>query len=231
MDFQKSKLFLDKLNREFARLSKDPDNVVRLDIDIMASYVRDLYDALYDTPAAIPVSVAVKPEPAPRREPVPEPIPEPAPPPPVREPEVTVVVQEVPEIKPVKEKKEADVPHPAPIVSTSYSSEKPEPMDAETEALFEEKVAKELSDRLSELPIADLKKAIALNDKLLYTRELFGGNGTAFDSAIADINAIGNFTAAQNYMVKQCVKRFEWNDAKRIETAKTFIRLVRRRFK
>ncbi|MFM8372183.1 MAG: hypothetical protein ACKOCO_07335, partial [Bacteroidota bacterium] len=117
------------------------------------------------------------------------------------------------------------------IVSTSYNSEKPEPMDAETEALFEEKVAKELSDRLSELPIADLKKAIALNDKLLYTRELFGGNGTAFDSAIADINAIGNFTAAQNYMVKQCVKRFEWNDAKRIETAKTFIRLVRRRFK
>ncbi|MBK8426713.1 MAG: hypothetical protein IPL27_12410 [Lewinellaceae bacterium] len=35
------------------------------------------------------------------------------------------------------------------------------------EVLFEEKQAKELSDKLSELPIADLKKAIALNDRLL----------------------------------------------------------------
>lgn len=231
MDFQKSKLFLDKLNREFARLSKDPDNVVRLDIDIMASYVRDLYDALYDTPAQPVASVIAKPEPATRRDPIPEPIPEPAPPPPAREPEMTAVVPEVPEVKPVKEKKEASVPHPAPIVSTSYTSEKPEPMDAETEALFEEKVAKELSDRLSDLPIADLKKAIALNDKLLYTRELFGGQGSVFDSAIADINSMGSFADAQNYMIKQCVKRFEWSDARRIDMAKTFIRLVRRRFK
>lgn len=228
MDFQKSKLFLDKLNREFARLSKDPDNVVRLDIDIMASYVRDLYDALYDSPVA-PAAV-VKPEPAPRREPVPEPVP-PAPPAPVREPEVTVTVPEVSQDKSGKGKKDESVPHPAPIVSTSYTFEKPETLDTETEALFEEKVAKELSDRLSELPIADLKKAIALNDKLLYTRELFGGQGTAFDAAIAEINAMGSFFDAQNYMVRQCVKRFEWSDPKRIETAKTFIRLVRRRFK
>jgi hypothetical protein len=225
MDFQKSKLFLDKLNREFARLSKDPDNVVRLDIDIMASYVRDLYDALYDSPVA-PAPVAVKPEPAPRREPVPEPAP-----PPVKEPEIIAVIPEIPESKPVKEKKEASVPHSAPIVSTAYTSEKMEVMDHETEALFEEKVAKELSDRLSELPIADLKKAIALNDKLLYTRELFGGQGTAFDTSISEINGMGNFADAQNYMVKQCVKRFEWNDPKRIEIAKGFIRLVRRRFK
>jgi hypothetical protein len=105
MDFQKSKLFLDKLNREFARLSKDPDNVVRLDIDIMASYVRDLYDALYDSPVA-PAPVAVKSEPAPRREPVPEPAP-----PPVKEPEIIAVIPEIPENKPVKEKKEASVPH------------------------------------------------------------------------------------------------------------------------
>ena len=229
MDFQKSKLFLDKLNREFARLSKDPDNVVRLDVDIMASYVRDLYDALYDSPVA-PLPVSVKPEPAPRREPMPELTPEPAPPP-VREPEAPAAVPEIPATRPEKEKKEVSVPRPAPIVSTSFASDKIEVHDADTEALFEEKVARELSDRLSELPIADLKKAIALNDKLLFTRELFGGQGATFDSAVSDINGMGSFADAQHYMVRQCVKRFEWSEPKRIETAKSFIRLVRRRFK
>ena len=47
MDLQKTKIYLDKLNREFARMAKDPENIVRLDVDIMASYIRELYDALY----------------------------------------------------------------------------------------------------------------------------------------------------------------------------------------
>jgi len=58
MDLLKTKIFLDKLNREFARLSKDPENIVRIDVDIMASYVRDLYDALLSD------EVAAKHEPA-----------------------------------------------------------------------------------------------------------------------------------------------------------------------
>ena len=46
MDLQKTKIYLDKLNREFARMDKDPDNIMRIDMDIMASYVRELYDAI-----------------------------------------------------------------------------------------------------------------------------------------------------------------------------------------
>ncbi|MBK7938510.1 MAG: hypothetical protein IPJ82_16135 [Lewinellaceae bacterium] len=30
-------------------MSKDPDTIVRIDVDIMASYVRELYDALLST--------------------------------------------------------------------------------------------------------------------------------------------------------------------------------------
>ena len=46
MDLLKTKVYLDKLNREFIRLGKDPENIARIDIDIMASYVRELYDAI-----------------------------------------------------------------------------------------------------------------------------------------------------------------------------------------
>ncbi len=46
MDLLKTKFYLDKLNREFARMSKDPETIVRIDVDIMASYVRELYDAV-----------------------------------------------------------------------------------------------------------------------------------------------------------------------------------------
>lgn len=46
MDLLKSKIYLDKLNREYVRMTKDPDNIARIDIDIMASYVRELYDAI-----------------------------------------------------------------------------------------------------------------------------------------------------------------------------------------
>ena len=46
MDFQKAKIYLDKLNREFTRMSKDQENTIRIDVDIMASYIRELYDAI-----------------------------------------------------------------------------------------------------------------------------------------------------------------------------------------
>ncbi len=99
------------------------------------------------------------------------------------------------------------------------------------EALFEEKQAKELSEKLSELPIADLRKAIALNDRLLLTRELFSGDGQAFDAALTALNSYSNMGEAKSYLQQNCVTRFGWLDAKRVETAKGFIKLVRRRYK
>ena len=99
------------------------------------------------------------------------------------------------------------------------------------EVLFEEKQAKELSDKLSDLPIADLKKAIALNDRLLLTRELFAGDGQAFESTIASLNSFTSFSEARNYLVDHCVIRYGWLDKKRVEEAKGFIRLIRRRYK
>lgn len=253
MDLQKAKIYLDKLNREFARMSKDPENVVRLDVDIMAAYVRELYDAILSDEhpkaeshhakkstvhrhveppaevapppvAATPKVVTAAPPPPPVvQEVAPAPAPPPPPPPPPAPP---APVQEL-----------APPPPPAPVqeIVPTHAPTPPAKEPAATpngvEILFEEKQVKELSDKLSELPIADLKKAIALNDRLLLTSELFAGDGKAFESAISAINHLNSFDAAQDYLVEHCVVRYAWTDKKRIDTAKTFIRLVRRRFK
>ena len=70
-----------------------------------------------------------------------------------------------------------------------------------------------------------------MNDRLLLTSELFAGDGKAFEAAIGGINALSSFDEAQAYLIENCVVRYTWTDKKRIETAKNFIKLVRRRFK
>lgn len=233
MDFQKAKIYLDKLNREFARLSKDPENTMRLDIDIMASYVREFYDAInsesniYTAPKAEPAPprnttkptvvdpIVVKPAP-----PMVVEVPTPAPPAPVREeppapaPIPTPVVPEPVIVAP-------KAPAPTPSAATP----------AGMEVLFEEKQAKELSEKLAESAIPDLRKAIALNDRLLFTSELFAGDGKTFDSALSALNDFSSYEQARDHIVHHYAVQYTWMDKKRIETAKTFIKLVRRRYK
>lgn len=230
MDFQKSKIYLDKLNREFARMSKDQENIMRIDVDIMASYVRELYDAIlsqsneyvapkvehapvrhhHQRPVVVekPVEIAPPPPPAP----VVAEIPPPAPPPPAVE-------------APPAPAPPPPVEAPRPTLTTFAAT------PAGLEVLFEEKQAKELSEKLAESAIADLKKAIALNDRLMYTNELFAGDGKSFETTLAALNSFSNFDEARNYLIEYCAVHFTWTDKKRLSTAKDFVKLVRRRYK
>jgi len=244
MDLLKTKIYLDKLSREYARMAKDPENVVRIDVDIMLSYVRELYDALLsETPGIAAAPKAV--EPAAHKPPTTRPAEKavaPAPPEPVvvvPPPPPPVVVAPPPVAPPVAPPvvsppppPPAPVPEPvkAPIPSVKAPAA-PAHFPPEAEALFEEKQAKELSEKLSELPIADLRKAIALNDRLLLTRELFAGDGQSFDAALNALNICTGMDEAKGYLIENCVLRYGWLDKKREEAAKNFIKLVRRRFK
>jgi len=247
MDLQKAKIYLEKLNREFARMASDPDNIMRIDIDIMASYVRDLYDAVLSEDAghahrhetntvrkprvepppapAPPVVVAAPPAPAP-------PVVVPPPPPVVVPPPLPVqtVAPAPPPAQPVVPSPPTVEHQPEPIVAAP-APKKYEAPSAAIEALFEEKEAKELSEKLSELPISNLTKAIALNDRLLLTSELFSGDGKAFEATIGAINGLESYEDAQAYLIDNCVVRYHWTDKKKAEPAKNFIKLVRRRFK
>jgi len=233
MDLQKTKIYLDKHHREFNRLSKDPENIARIDVDIMASYVRELYDALLSDEVAIP-----KPEPAahaprkhaPARPHVVEASPAYTPPPPPPALAPTPVYEDTPPAAPpVYEEEKPVAPPPAPAKPHHASHHHHHHVDAEV--LFEEKQAKELSEKLAEQPITDLKKAIALNDRLLLTRELFAGDGKAFESALQSLNNFTHFDEAKGYLLESCVTHYSWLDKKRLEEAKKFVGIVRRRYK
>ncbi|MFN0015606.1 MAG: hypothetical protein ACKVU2_13750 [Saprospiraceae bacterium] len=239
MDLQKAKIFLDKISREHVRMSKDPDNIMRIDVDIMLSYIRDLYDAV--------LSEATSPAPTPRRESAPPP----PPPPPVPVAPAPVIAAPAPppvvaEQAPPPDERPAPAP-PPPVVMEAIKAEPlpvvkpqapPAPASApsfpaaspDAEALFEYKQAVELSDKLSNLPIPDLRKAIGLNDKLQLTRELFGEDNSAFDSAVNALNSFSSMDQAKSFLIDQCVMRYRWTDKKRLEIAKNFIKLVRRRY-
>lgn len=250
MDLLKAKVYLDKLNREYQRLGKDPENITRLDVDIVASYVRELYDAILSEvqtaphkaePAPVKRTAHVAPTPSPAPVPAPPPVvvaePVPAPPPPPPPPPPVVIVEPAPAPPPPP-------PPPPPVVVVEPipvppPKPAPEPVAkapatavlADFDILFEEKQAKELSEKLSDMPIADLRRGIALNDRLLLTRELFAGDGQAFEQTIGMLNSFNNFSDAKQYLIEHCVVRYTWTDKKRLEAAKDFVKLVRRRYK
>ena len=119
MDLLKTKVFLDKINREYARMSKDPENIVRLDVDIMLSYVRDLYDALLSEPNSSPAVPTVPKEkqassPPPSQKAKPEKVE-----PPAKAPEA--------EQAPPPEDKPAPAPPPPPVVVEPIKPEEPLP--------------------------------------------------------------------------------------------------------
>jgi hypothetical protein len=81
-----------------------------------------------------------------------------------------------------------------------------------------------LSTKMQTKPIRDLSKAIGLNDRFLFIKELFEGNKEAYYEAVQIINEMPSLEEAENYIRE----RFHWDEDKP-EVIK-FMDLVRRRF-
>lgn len=81
-----------------------------------------------------------------------------------------------------------------------------------------------LSTRMQSRPIGDLAKAIGLNDKFLFIRELFNGDKEKYHEAIQIINEMPTYEEAESYINE----RFDW-DEEQPEVEK-FMDLVRRKF-
>ncbi|MFN4255400.1 MAG: hypothetical protein ACK4Q5_10380 [Saprospiraceae bacterium] len=252
MDLQKAKIYLDKINREFGRMAKDPETITRIDVDIMLAHIRELYDACLSekTEAAPPPThkpappapkaaepappppAVVRETPPPPPQPVvvvepPKPAPAPPPPPPIVATEPAPSTPKVPDPEPVAPKQPEPAPVPKPVEIVVASAR----VSPETESLFEQKQARELSEKLAETPIPDLYRGIALNDRLLFQAELFGKDNQAMMDTLAALNGMLSFEQAKAYLVENVIVKYEWADKKRADRAKEFIRLVRRRFK
>ena len=76
----------------------------------------------------------------------------------------------------------------------------------------------------SQPPISDLRRAIGINDRFFFQRELFGGNTDLFNQTIDQLNNMDNLDTAMAFISTN----FNWNPNN--EAVTSFIALLRRRF-
>lgn len=240
MDLQKAKILLDKINALYNNMSADKKNISTIERDLMKSYIQQFYESFIDVPRA-PVRKAVevikstpkpKPQPSPRiitkkKAPVitpPPPKPEPVAPPPAAPapPKVEKVVAPPPAPKPEPAKPKPVPPKPAPApVSQS---------NPELEELFEFNSATELSEKLSEMPLSDIKKGMGINERILTVNELFGGDQAVFNMTIDTLNKLPNYKEATLFLMNNAAAKYNWAARNKKKKAKTFIKLIKRRY-
>ncbi|MDQ0640737.1 hypothetical protein QF042_004302 [Pedobacter sp. W3I1] len=77
-------------------------------------------------------------------------------------------------------------------------------------------------------PIADLKQAISLNEKLLFIKDLFNGYNLAYSEAIDIVNKMNSFEAADGFLQNNYAAKNNW--ANKQATVDQFYELLNRRF-
>lgn len=214
--------------------------------------IMSLYDtepAPKPAPKPAPTPVA-EPHSAPAFEPAPEPVSAPAVmPAPVSQPETDPVPKSdaTPDekIPPVREDSEPEVaqipaadsePDEAPSGAAATAVD-PDPTRAAAPVLGEviNHDVRTLSDTIapprdvaSELrrsePVTDLRRAVGINDKFLLIRDLFGGDGAAYEVTIRRLNEFDTFDDAMIYIAEN----FAWNPNS--DGAKLIMDLLERKF-
>jgi hypothetical protein len=82
---------------------------------------------------------------------------------------------------------------------------------------------KDVASKMQNKPITDLTKSIGINDKFLYTKELFGGNAELYKNTINTLNEFSDINDALIYVQEN----FHWDENN--EAASQLLELVRRK--
>lgn len=241
MDLQQARILVRKINSLFKSMEMDGSpQPTPIERDLMLSYLRQLYQSFLEEAADGKITVSAPlveiPATPTRAEPV-APVyespktyvPPVVDPPRVETPPVRVEVREEPKVyippvevpKPVVQEY-TPVPEPPQVPVSS-------PTNSKVESLFSFKKATELSEKLSEMPIADLTKGMSINDRLLYMNELFGRDMAKLDEVLRALNNFPSLESAKSYLVG-IATQYDWSQDERSEIAQSFIKLVRRRF-
>jgi hypothetical protein len=230
MDFQKAGILLEKINALYKNLSADGGRVSGIEKDLMRAYLQQFYeqflpvsDSHTETEEHVVVDFPVEVPREKKKVEILKPAVETPPPPPPPPPPAPAPTNKKPLVAEVEEEEEEEE---TPVIV----HKKTEAPDEELENLFEHHQARELSEKLSELPIPDLNKAMGLNERIFTINELFDGDQEAYKQAIQVLNGFHSFDDAKNYLVKEIAIRFNWAHAGKKNKAKNFIKLVRRRY-
>jgi hypothetical protein len=96
------------------------------------------------------------------------------------------------------------------------------------EHIGKNKLYASVSSKLQQKPIIDLVKAIGINEKFQYTKELFKGNAEAFSESVKKLNSFSNLSEAENYIHSEIFPKYNWDPE--TSPAKDFLDLVQRRY-
>ncbi len=100
---------------------------------------------------------------------------------------------------------------------------------SELEVLFDFKNGGELADKLSDQPVSDLTKALSINDRLLYMNQLFGKDMSELDESLKLLNRFESLQEAKS-LIYNLAEQYDWTKDEKLDIAKDFLRLVRRRY-
>jgi hypothetical protein len=86
----------------------------------------------------------------------------------------------------------------------------------------------ELSDTLQDIPVKDLKKAIGINDRFLFIKELFRGDEVMYERSIKTINSFSIYPEAEYWIKRELKLKLAWDEMN--PAVKQFDQLIKRRF-
>ena len=109
----------------------------------------------------------------------------------------------------------------APVVEPKPAAKPAEPKPAEPEPVQEENASPKAA--IYGKAVADIRQAISLGDRFLYQRELFGQNAELMQKTLTELNALGSFDEAMEY-----ISRFGWDTES--NSYQQFIVTLHRRF-
>lgn len=237
MDKEKARVLIHKINALYKNIDANTPGVSPLERDLMLSYLRQFYEtiALSQSQNKAPVKEV---QPEKEVKPIKEVQPE-------KEIQRVKEVQPVREIQPVNEVKretgllgrERGVANFEPekkIVEPGAPAITPQPAEPLSDNglahLFIWQEPSNLAERLASQAITNLSfSTFSMNERLLYTNDLFGKNSAEMEEAVKMINNFTHFDQAKIFLLN-IGRQHDWHKEERKEAAKSFINTVRRRF-
>ena len=225
MDKEKARVLIHKINALYKNIDANTPGVSPLERDLMLSYLRQFYEtiALSQSQPKAPLNEV---------QPVLEV-------PPLKE------EQPIKEVQSLNEEKretgllgrergvanfepEKKVPEPVVLPVTPQPVE---PLsDNELAHLFIWQEPSNLAERLASQAIPNLSfSTFSMNERLLYTNDLFGKNSAEMEEAVKMLNNFTHFDQAKEFLLN-IGRQHDWLKEERKDAAKSFINTVRRRF-
>ena len=243
MDKEKARVLIHKINALYKNIDANTPGVSPLERDLMLSYLRQFYEtiALSQSQNKAPIKeVQPENEVKPLKEVQPE-----------KELQPLNEVQPVKEMQPIKEvqpenevKRETGLlgrergvanfepeKKPTEYVAPPITPQPAEPTtDSELAHLFIWQEPSNLAERLASKAISNLSfSTFSMNERLLYTNDLFGKNNAEMEEAVKMLNNFTHFDQAKVFLLN-IGRQHDWYKEERKEAARSFINTVRRRF-